>query len=351
MRLGQRQGIGRTVAVFAVVILLVVAGIAFYFFLDSSSRDKVIMTLEFSPSSYHSSYYYGVSQGIYGNNGINLTIMPQKNSGGSISAVSSGQAQFGLADATALILSLTTSNITNVRIIAITFERNYFAIIYNKADIHAIGDLAGKTAGATSPSAGGAATKLFSLLAKDNNINLSSIHFQYASASVYYPLLVNGKLQFALSTGHALPSLQAAAAHSGIALGAFDFPDYGVDTYGEALITSTQMIQQHSDLVKRFVTATLESVKAGIGDQSAAVSALVAAEPQMNYTQTLTGFQIDIACCAKNTSGLSNALQIGWIDPSRMQQTVNIVVNGLGIHIPVNASNLYTDEYVMQPAG
>lgn len=345
----RRTGIGRVVLVAILIVVLVISGIGFIALSSHTPSDSVKMTMEFSPQSYDSAYYYGISQGIYRKNGFNLTLIPGRNSAASITAVSSGEAEFGLTDTTALILGISNSNITNIRIIAITFERNYYAVIYNKASIHTIADLAGKKGGATPPSSGGAETKLFDLMAEENGINTGSINFQYSTASTYLPLIATGALQFILATGHLLPVLQAGASQNGIKLGAFYFPDYGVDTYGEALITTTQMIQQHSGEVKKFVLATMQSIEAAESDPSAAVSALTDAQPQLNYTQMLQGYQIDLSCCAKNVTGITNPLEIGWIDPLRMQQTVSTVVTGLGITTQVNASALYTDEFVLQP--
>jgi len=134
------------------------------------------------------------------------------------------------------------------------------------------------------------------------------------------------------------------ASENGIQLGAFLLSNYGLSTYGEALLTTTQMIQQHPGTVQKMVRATMESVIMSELNPAAAVSALVAAQPQLNSTLTLAGFKLDLSCCTANATSSTNPLAFGWINATRMQQTVNLVVKGLDLR-PINATNLYDDSF------
>lgn len=343
-----KPGVATITAVILVAAVVVVGGLAIYF-VSTPAPNKVTLMLNFAASPYHDFAYYGLAQGIYRQNGFDLSIQPGQNDGAAIAAVSAGTVPFGLTDTSNLINAEATANITNVRIVAMIMKSNIYAAIYNIASIHTVADLAGKTAGASSPSNGGISTALFGIMASQNNISLSSIHFTYASAPVHNALLVTGKVQFVVAAVHNLPALQEAAASNGIQLGEFAFGEHGVDTYGVALITSTQMIQQHSGEVKDFVLATMQSLQDTIQNPSAAVTALVASQPQLNYTQTLAGFQIDLNCCVVTDAGVTNPLQLGWINATKMQQTVNLVVTGLNITGPIQMTNIYTDTYVQSP--
>lgn len=340
---------GRVALVFAAVIVVIVGGLALYFVTAPPQSSRVKLMLNFSPTPYHAPFFYGESLGIYKNNGINLTIVPGQNDGAPISAVSTGQVQFGMTETPNLVQAVGNSNISNVRIVAIIYPRTVYAVLYNEAVITSVSDLAGKSAGAMSPTSGGIATILFDLMAQQNGISLSSIRFDYASSPVHNAELVAGKIDFSLTALHQLAPLQAQANQNGIKLGAFPYADYGIDTYGLALITSTQVIQQHSDLVKRFVLATMQSLADTMNNPSAAISALTKAQPQINETLALEGYQLDLGCCSSNMTGVTDPLQLGWIDPPRMQQTVSVVVNGLNITKTINAADLYTDAYVLQP--
>jgi NitT/TauT family transport system substrate-binding protein len=348
--LSPKAGVTTTSIAIVVAAVVVIGGVAIYFAQASPATNKVTLMLNFAAEPYHAFAYYGLSQGIYKNSGFDLSIQPGQNDGAAIAAVSAGQVQFGLTDTSNLIDAEATANITNVRIVAMILRSNIFAVIYNSAEIHSVADLAGKTAGASSPTNGGISTALFSIMAEENNVSLSSIHFVYASAPVHNSLLVTGKVQFVVAAVHNLPALQAAAASNGIHLGEFDFANYGVNTYGVALITSTQMIQQHSGEVRNFVLATMQSLQDTLQSPSAAIAALVASQPQLNYNQTLAGFRLDQGCCFVKVGGVSNPLQLGWVNASRMQQTMDLVTTGLNITSPINMADIYTDAYVQAPS-
>lgn len=323
------------------------SGVAYVLYQSTTAPpENVKFLLDFTPTYFHLPYYYGYDQGYYKQNGINVSIIPGKAST-AFTAIAAGQVDFALTDATTLVSGV-AANITNVRIIGIIFQKSFFGVVYNKAKISTLQDLQGKMAGANNPSQS-PNTKLFFALAKINGLNLSSITFQYGQATVFPQLVTTGKVDFVLQAVHDLASLVPKAAQNGIQLGFFPYAQYGLDIYGEVLVTTTQMIQTHPDLVRRFVVATMQSVTGAISNPDAAASALVKYQPQLNRTIMLAGYKSDISCCLGNVTSGMNPLTFGWIDPARMQTTVNLLVQGLGIKTPVNASALYTDSYVVHP--
>lgn len=331
-----------------IVVLFSASGVGYWLYLSTPTASRnVTFMLDFAPNSQHAPYYYGVQQGYYKQNGVNLTILPSKGTVAAISAVAAGQVDFALADTSGLIQAVSTSNITNVKIVSMVFAKNFYGVIYNTESIKTPADLAGKSGAASVlPNI---QTSLFTLFAKLNNVNFSSLKMQYATPGVYGSLLTQGKVQFVTNPVHNLPTLRAAALASGIQLGVFPFSSYGVDVYGQAIITSTQTIQAHPDLVRSFVAATMQSVVGAIRHPQDAVAALTRSQPQLNATTSLAGFESDVNCCMANATGIINTLTFGWIDPTTMQHTVNESVLGFGLKAPVNASSLYTDDLVAQP--
>jgi NitT/TauT family transport system substrate-binding protein len=344
MRLSRRYAIGRAIMVLVVVALVGAAGSGYLLYTGiSAPENSASLLLEVSPSLFHAPYYYGIDQGYYKSQDINLTILAGTGTTAAISNVAAGKADFALADTAGLVLALHNSNITNVRVIAMIFESSFFSIIYNKAQISSLSDLQGKT-GEGGTSAASTITQVFFLLAKVNHLNISSINMEYGSGSVAQAQLASGKVQFELNSAHNLPLLQAAASENGVSLGEFPFAQNGINIYGEALITNTQTIQNDPDLVQRMVRASMQSVISAIEHPADAIASLVKAQPQVNSTLSLAGWNIDVSCCMRNVTTVSDPLQYGWIDPQRMQQTVNLIVAGLALQ-PINASSLYTDAF------
>lgn len=349
MRLSAKRGLSTRIVAVAVIVVVAVAALGVYLYLSQSSlAQKATLMLDFSPNSYHAPYYYGLQHNIYNDDGVHLSILPGTSSSATIAAVSTGEVDFGLADAAGLVYARENANISNVVMVAMIFQKNFYAVLYNKQNISTIQDLAGKTGGASNPSTS-TQTKLFYLMAKEDGLNLTGTNIQYAGSSIYAAELADGKLQWILDPVHNLPVLQADAKPLGIQLGAFPFAENGLDTYGEALVTTTAMVQQHPSLVQAMVRATLQSVVDAVQDPSAAITSLVSYQPQLNASLSLQGYELDISCCLQQPVQGASALAYGWMDPTTMQSTVSLVAQGLGVTAPLNASSFYTDQFTVQP--
>jgi NitT/TauT family transport system substrate-binding protein len=344
-----RAGIGRQAIVMIVIIVIAVSAVGVaYYETTQTTVNNVKFSLGFPASYFAAPHYYGLDLGYYKQNGINVTILPGTSGTAAITAVSTGQVDFALTDAAGLTYALLKSNITNVRIVAITFPKSFLGVLYDKADISTISDLNGKAGGAANP-ATSISTKLFLAVAKLNGLNVSSMKMQYGSQVATEPLVATGQADFVVGAAHDLAVLSVAAAKKGILLGFFPFSQYGVDNYGEVLISSTSMIQDHSSVVQGFVKATLQSLTAAILDPQSAVHSLVKYQSQLNETQMLQGWKIDVACCLQNVTANTDPLVFGYVSPQRMQQTVANVFLGLGVAQSIQATSLYTDAYTSPP--
>ena len=335
------------VVIVVAVIAVAAVGVALYE-TSKAPLNNVKFSLGFPASYFAAPHYYGIDLGYYKENGINVTILPGTSGTAAITAVSTGQVNFALTDAAGLVYALVNSNITNVRIVAVTFPESFLGIIYNKDVISSISDLNGKPGAAATP-ATSISTKLFLAMAKLNGLNVTSMKLQYGSQLATEPLVATGQADFVVGADHDIAALSVAAAKKGIQLGFFPFSAYGVDNYGEVMITSTSMIQNHPSVVSSFVKATLESLKAAILNPQAAVGSLIKYQPQLNETQMLNGWKIDISCCLANVTSSTDPLVFGYVNPQRMQQTVSNVFLGLGKPQTIDTASLYTDAYTTAP--
>lgn len=308
----------------------------------------VKLILDVTPGPSHAPYYYGYEQGIFAQNHIDLTIIPGTTVSTGLAALEAGDVNFAIADPSNLVLFAANSNFTNIKMVALTYERNFAAVVYNNATISKPSNLNGK-AGAMANPATSSLSSVFTLFAKANDLNTSTMNLTFASGATPGDLLLEGKVQFIVTTIQNLPTYNAEGASLGLKFGAFDIASYGVDLTGFAIATTEAMIQQQPGVVQDFVNATMESFAAAIPDPQAAVSALVAYNPQLNATTSIEGFQEDLGCCTINPSGLASPLQYGWMNPQDMQQTVANVVSALNINATVIATNLYTDQFLEQP--
>ena len=317
---------------------------------SSSNPQSASLLVDFTFTGYHGLFLYGLSQGIYAKNGIDLSILPGSGSANTIAAVAQGKADFGFADTGTLAVTESTSNVSGVKIIATVFQNLQYAIIYNTARIHSISDLNGKTFGDFQGSGTG---KIFKVFCSVNGLNYSSMKFTYTTPATFNQLVALGQTDAVLSTYNQVANIESIAAQNHIQLGVFGFSSYGLNIYGSSLITNENMINNHPDLVASMVTATMESILGAAKNPSLAAAAVVQASPTLNATKALMDFQLMVTNTMPNVNASSyalNPLTFGWINATKLQNTLSIVYSGYGVSNGVNASTLYTNEFTAQPA-
>jgi NitT/TauT family transport system substrate-binding protein len=330
-----------------VVVIIILAGLGAYVAFQPRPNHNVNFMVDFALTGYHGLFFYGLEHGIYSKSGLNVTILPGTGSVSVISALAAGKIDFALADSGTLALAAANSSVTNVRIVAMVFQVTSASVIYNKARISSISDLNGKTMGSTP---GSGLQKIFKVFAKINNLNQSSIRIVYANPSVYVTLVALGQTDSILAVVSRFPDLRPLAAENKITLGQFRFADYGLNIYGNAIMANTAMINDHPATVRSFVQATLESIQGATQHPKDAVTSLMKYAPQLNATLGLEDFQaITQYSLPPSTNSTSNAQSLGWIDPSKMEQTASVILQGYGIDKQLNMSLLYTNQFVQRP--
>lgn len=344
----RRGGVGRVFIAVIVILAVGLAGLGVVLYQQTViAPSSVSLQLDYSPGPSHAPYYYGVQEGIYKQNGINLTIIPGTTVSAGLAALEAGKVDFDISDPANLVLFMSNNNASNIRIVALLYQRNFAAVVYNEANISTPADLNDK-AGAELNPATSAFGGVFSLFARANDLNTSSMNIQYVQASQTASLLLEGKVQFIVTTIQELPTVQALAS-PGQKFGAFDVADYGVQMAGFGIVTTEQIIQQNPGLVQKFVNATMHSFVATYANPTTAIADLVDKNPQLNQTVTMQGYQLITGCCMLNPGNLTNPLQFGWINPQFMQQTVDNAEASFNLKTSINATSIYTDQFVQEP--
>lgn len=315
----------------------------------SASPQSATLLLDFRATGYHGLFYYGLSQGIYAKNGIQLSILQGSGSANTIAAVAAGKVNFGFADTGTLAVTEATSNVTGVKIIATVFQNLEYAIIYNTATIHSISDLNGKTYATFQ---GSGLNPMFKVFCSINGLNYSSMKFTYTTPATFNQLVALGQTDAVLTTFNQLANIQSIAAQNGINLGVFGFSSYGMNIYGTSLITSQSMISNHPDLVAAMVQATMESILGAAKNPSLAAAAVVQANPSLNITKATQDFELMVTNTMPNVNNSAyalNPLTFGWVNETKLQTTLSLVYSGYGITNGVNASDLSTNEFTAVP--
>lgn len=235
----------------------------------------VSLMLNWYPYGEHAPLYYGVKQGIYAKHGINLKIQAGQGSSKTVQAVGANQVTFGWADTPALMAAVDKG--VPARSVGVFLQTTPASVeFFASQNISSPKDLKGKTIATT---AGDALTATFPAFLKANGMSLSDVKMQNTDAAGKIAAVISGRTDALLGFAHDQgPTI---ANKSGKKMGYLRFADYGVNFYSTGLITNTQEIKDHPDLVKEMVAATSEAFTAAEKNPDAAVAAMAGASAQL----------------------------------------------------------------------
>jgi NitT/TauT family transport system substrate-binding protein len=309
--------------------------------------DAVKFKLDFSPVGYHAMFYSGVSRGVYETHGLDVDIIPGTGSYAAVMDVAAGKIDFAFADSATLALAALQAGVKDVRIVGMVLEVTPYSILYlRNHGIAKPADLAGKTMANFQGSGVG---RLFRSFGRINGVDTAHVKEIISAPPTYLNPLVVGQADFSPSTVNQTVNLREPARQAGNDLAEFRFIDYGMNMYGAALIANTQALAPRTDLARRFVRATLESVQWTARHPEAAIDELLKTNPQLKKDRALAELRAILSVSIPRGATATDPLQLGWTDAGKMARTAELVRESFGLTQQVDVATLYTNEYAARP--
>lgn len=300
----------------------------------ASAAEKINFITDYGYNGRHAYYFVALDKGYYKDAGLAVTIMRGKGSVDAIHQVGAGNATFGFADAGSLVLARANDHIP-VKLVSIVYARPPQAIFCREdMGVHSVKDLEGKS---VANPAGGSIPDLFPAFAKSAGIDPSKVNWVVASSSALPALLATGRSpcigQFIVGA----PLLKARVSQKMIR---FAYSDFGLSYYGNGVIATEATIKRHPNLVRRFVAATIK------GETYAFKHPKEAGEIMHKYHP-----EVSVAIGKGETEAVAELANVkgeplNYIDPKRIQATVDVIKGAFKLKSPVRPENVYAPGFV-----
>lgn len=258
------------------VVSLAVAGCSAGGAPDSSAEGDaaVTVTLNWVPYGEHAPLYYGVEQGFFEEEGIDLTIQPGNGSGNTVQQVAQRNTDFGWSDTPPLANGISAG--MPVRSVGVFLQTGPSSVeFFADQGITEPADLVGKTVGGTP---GDAMYGTFPAWLELNGVDPAEVNVVNVDAAGKIAALIEGKVDAIQGFHHdQAPTIEN---QSGEEVDALPFADFGMNLLGTGLVANEAMIQEDPELVEAMVRATSRSFLEAADNQEAAVKAMAASAEQ-----------------------------------------------------------------------
>lgn len=253
----------RFIAGAAVLGLLAVSSVA-------RAEDDVRLRLNWMYYGSHAPFALGKDRGYFDEVGINLDIRSGNGSGSAHRLVANGDSDFSYGSCASMV-NLVAGGAPLVSVGVIDAEGTEAILVRPDAGVTAIGDLKGKSL-LTTANAG--VNTFFPLVLKNAGLTEADVHV----TNVPEGALISSYLQGAGDAVGILGGLDdkpaEIKANGGEQPVAFPYSDYGVSQVGYCIVTTTDLVANNPDLVKRFMQATVKSYAEAEKDPDAAIAAM-----------------------------------------------------------------------------
>ncbi|MCF2971896.1 ABC transporter substrate-binding protein [Synechococcus sp. Nb3U1] len=288
-------------------------------------------TLSWLPSSMDTPLVTAILKGYFADNGVEVTYERGFGSADSITKIAAGQYDLGEGDPYSMIEFNAKNPDVPLVAIYVHFNRSPFGIYTLEGrGITEPSQLVGKKLGAP---AGDAPRRLWPVFAKQVGIDPGSVDWLTMEPQLREPFLIQGRVD-AISgfMTSAMPNI----VRGGVNLNditPFFYNDYGLEMYGNAVITRAELLQEKPEELKGFLNGYVKGWQDTIRDTDGNMFALIdkLKEQGQVLDTTIEKLRLTLAMPRLFVTDEVREIGLGDVVPSRMETSIAQVVDGFGL--------------------
>jgi NitT/TauT family transport system substrate-binding protein len=275
-------------------------------------------------------------KGFFADAGLDVTINQGKGSGSTAQIVASKAAQFGFADG--FVVGNSVSKGMKLKMVAGVYRRNpCAALVLEESDIRSPKDLEGKTVGIAT---GSAQFQQWPAFMKGAGLEPSKVRVINVDGAGAGPALISG--QVAAIAGFAqgyIPSIEIRGKKK---VRAFWYADEGVTAMSNGIIVHQDLLAE-PDLIRSMVRSTLKGFIYGRANADEMTQIVKKYQETTDPAITLREAQLSWSTWVTLTTANK---PLGWMAPEDWTATVAVLKAYGGVTTPLEAAELYTNEFV-----
>ncbi|MGP0092626.1 MAG: ABC transporter substrate-binding protein [Xanthobacteraceae bacterium] len=297
----------------------------------------VTMRLDWLYQGPNDGFIIARDKGFYEQAGLDVEIGPGKGSGSTAQLVASKAAQFGFSDG--FVVGNSVAKGLGIAMVAAVYRRNPAAVVVlADSDIKTPKDIEGKTIGITT---GAAQFQQWPAFVKGCGLDPGKIRVVNVDPAGSPPALITG--QVAAIAGFAQGFVPSVEIRGGKPARILWYSDCGVTVVSNGIIVHTDFLKQEPALIRDFVAASLKGFLYGRQhpDEAAAIIKKYSEASDLAISKREMELSWD-TWVTPNTKGKP----LGWMSDKDWEATVEVLKQYGGVMTPLEAKQLYTNEFV-----
>jgi NitT/TauT family transport system substrate-binding protein len=279
-------------------------------------------------------------KGFYAKAGLNVDIGPGKGSGSTAQLVASKATQFGFSDG--FVVGLSVSKGMSIRTVAGIYRRNPTGVVVlADSDLKTPKDLEGKSIAITP---GSAQFQQWPAFVKGCRLDGDKIRVVSIDPAGTPPALITGQVQ--AIAGFVQGQAPSVEIRGNKKTRAFYYADCGVTAESNGIIVHNDLIKDDPELIRAFVAASIKGFLYARQHPDELVAAVKKFSPTVD--EAITRREAELSWENWVTPNTANK-ELGWMAAKDWEQTVEVLKQYGGVSTPLEASQLYTNDFA--PSG
>ena len=279
------------------------------------AADKVTYILDWLPSGEETFPWIAQTEGLFAREGLDVTINVGRGTTDVITRMATGSAQFGSGGMNGLMTAAAEHGVP-VRAVFSVFSKQPDAILtVQGGPITSIKSLAGHTLGTATFTS---SNTIWPVIARQNGLDPADVNLLKVDPATLGPLLATGKVDALIDWVTSGTEIEEALKAVGKTMHTIPWSDSGLTGYGLSLFATDAMINDHPDIVARFVRAYAEAVRRSVASCAEGARAIHKALPEVDAALAEPQCGTTIALISNEISQRDG---LGWFDPALLAET------------------------------